>query len=65
MKLIKHRKVVFKNFIRLKERHLGYASHIKSSMKGGLISKLRVSSSTPKRDFTSVSYHWNSYSLEL
>lgn len=63
MKLIKHRKIMFKNFTRLKERNSSYASNIKSSTKGSLISKLRISSNTPKRDFTSVSYHWNSYSL--
>lgn len=61
MKLIKHRKMMFKDFIKLKERSSSYASNIKSSMKGNFISKLRIFSNIPERDFTSISYHWNSY----
>lgn len=63
MKLIKHRKTTFKYFIRLKEINSSYASNIKSSMKGNVTSKLRIFPSIPERDFTSLSYHWNSYSL--
>lgn len=63
MKLIKHRKMMFKDFVRLKEINSSYASNIKSSMKGNFISKLRILSSTPERDFTSISHHWNSYRL--